>query len=62
MSVETIFQQLGDRQSWPAPPVRPLLPGDPSMLRPAELIPVPIEELIEQMRLWTPSPDEAESG
>jgi hypothetical protein len=58
MSVEAIFAQLHDPATWPAPPERPLLPGDPSRLRPAVLIPMPTEAL----QPWVPPAGEAKEG
>jgi hypothetical protein len=58
MSVETIFQQLRDRGSWPQPPERPLVPASAADLKPAELVPVPVEAL----RPWTPPAVETENS
>ncbi len=45
MSVETIFAQLHDPATWPAPPERPLRPATLADLRPAEVIPLSPAEL-----------------
>ena len=58
MSVEKIFSELHDWTTWPEPPARPLLPGDPSRLRPAEVIPVPPESLVP----WVPPADDVKQG
>ena len=47
MSVESIFKQLHDQTTWPAPPERPLQPYSAD-LRPS---PMPVETL----RRWTPA-------
>ena len=47
MSVESIFQQLHNPTTWPAPPERPLQPYSAD-LRPS---PMPVETL----RRWTPA-------
>ena len=49
MSVESIFQQLHDPTTWPAPPERPLRPYSAD-LRPGVLVAMPVETL----RRWTP--------
>jgi hypothetical protein len=58
VSVESIFEQIRDRTSWPEPPERPLVPGDPARLRPAVLIPMPIEAL----QAWLPAAPEVAEG
>ena len=58
MSVESIFAQLHDRDSWPAVPERPLVPADLTQLRPGAVTPVPIEALVP----WIPAPREDESS
>jgi hypothetical protein len=49
MSVESIFKQLHDQTTWPAPPERPLRPYSAD-LRPGVLVPMPVETV----RRWTP--------
>ena len=58
MSVETIFRQLHDPATWPEPPERPLLPASAADLRPAVVIPMPIEAL----KPWAPLPSKDETG
>ena len=48
MSVESIFQQLHDPTTWPAPPERPLRPYSADF-RPGVLASMPVETL----RRWT---------
>jgi hypothetical protein len=56
MSVERIFTQLHDPASWPAPPPRPLLPGDPSRLHAVTLAELQAATVTEPLQPWTPSP------
>ena len=58
MSLDLIFGQLQDWTTWPAVPDRPLQPATPDDLRPAELIPVPIESL----RPWEAAADGDSGG
>jgi len=48
MSIESIFQQLHDPTTWPAPPERPLRPYSADF-RPGVLVPMPVETV----RRWT---------
>ena len=58
MSVETIFRRMHDPATWPEPPERPLLPASAADLRPAVVIPMPIEAL----KPWAPLPSKDETG
>ena len=49
MSIESIFQQLHDPTTWPAPPERPLRPYSADF-RPGVLASMPVETV----RRWTP--------
>lgn len=58
MSIAVIFKQIRDQTAWPAAPERPLRPYSASDLRPAEVVPLPVEAL----QAWAPAPREGENG
>jgi hypothetical protein len=62
MSVDRIFAQLHDPATWPAPPERPLLPGDPARLRSVTLDELRAAALTEPLVPWVPLPREDEPG
>jgi hypothetical protein len=56
MSIERIFTQLHDPATWPAPPLRPILPGDPSRLRSVTLNELRAATVTEPLKPWVPIP------
>ena len=58
MSLDRIFTELHDWTTWPEPPMRPLLPGDPSRLRSVTLDELQAAVVTEPPQPWTPSPRE----